>query len=125
MKETVFQEIFEKISEMISDDWKKLVVCISYTEGSCSINYYTDNGNGIYVDCFSQKNTEKAHLIRLFMDINRILEPERSVLDDKNRWSVMTMAIDSDGNMEAEFDYTNISGRTIEYEEEWKRRYLK
>ena len=63
-------------------------------------------------------------LFRSFIDIGKILAPERRALDDKNKWSVMTMVIDSDGNMEAEFDYTDISGSIIEYEREWKNKYL-
>lgn len=36
----------------------------------------------------------------------------------------MTMIVDSQGRMKTEFDYEDISGRTIEYVREWEKRYL-
>ena len=124
MNNTVFQDIFDRILEVLPDGWRRLVVYIDYMGESSGINFYTNNGDGKYIDCFSQKGISREQLINLFIDIGKILAPERRALDDKNKWSVMTMVIDSDGNMEAEFDYTDISGSIIEYEREWKNKYL-
>jgi hypothetical protein len=59
------------------------------------------------------------------MDINKVLSAERKTLDDKNKWTVMTMIVDADGNMKTEFDYTDISENAIAYERNWKEKYIK
>lgn len=34
------------------------------------------------------------------------------------------MIVDENGNMQTEFDYTDISENAIAYEHEWKKKYL-
>jgi len=58
------------------------------------------------------------------MDIDKILAEERMSLDEKNRWTVFTMQVDSDGNMRTEFDYIDHTEDMVSYEREWKERYL-
>ena len=58
------------------------------------------------------------------MNIDKIVSPQRKDLDEKNRWTVMTMIVDSEGNMKSEFDYTDISEIAIQYEREWEKKYL-
>lgn len=79
----------------------------------------------MYTDCFSQKEISKAQIIKLFMDVDKILASERKTLDDKSRWSVMTMIVEADGNMRTDFEYSDISENVISYEQSWKDKYLK
>lgn len=37
----------------------------------------------------------------------------------------MTMIVTSDGNLKVEFDYTDISENSIEYEQKWKKKYIR
>lgn len=124
MSEKVFQEIFDKLQEVIPADWKRIVFYAGYTSGSYSMKFYIDCGDGIYVDCFSQKDINRAKLIKLFMDIDKILVPIRNSLSDDSKWSVFTMLVDEKGNMKTEFDYTDISENLIAYEQEWKKKYI-
>ena len=59
------------------------------------------------------------------MNIDKVVGPERKKLDEKNKWSVLTMSVTNDGNMKTEFDYTDISENAIAYEQKWKEKYIK
>ena len=124
MNEKVFQEVWDKIQDYLPADWQRMVFFAGYTEDSYSMKFYSKPDNGSYIDCFRLPGAVKAKLIKLFMDVNKILAEERKKLDDKNKWTVFTMMVDSDGNMKADFDYSDHSEDMISYEREWKKKYL-
>jgi hypothetical protein len=125
MNNDFFQNIFDILQPALPNDWKKMVLFVGYTSGSYTMKYYTQNDKGVYTDCFSQKRINKAQLIKLFMSIDKIVSPERKKLDEKNRWSVLTMTVANDGTMKTEFDYSDISENAIAYEQSWKAKYIK
>lgn len=125
MNNAIFQKIFDMLQPVLPKEWKKLVLYVGYTAGSYTMKYYTSDTNGVYTDCFRQKNINKAQLINLFMHIDKVVESERKKLDDKNKWSVMTMIVDIDGSMKSEFEYEDISENAIAYEQSWKEKYIK
>lgn len=124
MNNKIFQNVFDKIQPLLPEDWNKVILFVGYTEGSYSMKYYTYNSQGKYLDCFSQEGASKAKLIQVFMEINEILSRSRKELDEKNRWSVMTMIVNADGSMKTEFDYDNLSEDFIAYEQKWKDMYI-
>lgn len=125
MNEKLFQNIFDKIQEGLPSEWKRIAFYAGYTGGSYSMKYYVDNGKDGYIDCFSLDNIKKAQIIKLFMSIDKIISPERKKLNEKDRWTVLSMIVNSDGKMKTEFDYTDISENAISYEQEWKAKNLK
>lgn len=125
MNNEIFQMVFDMLQPVLPEGWKKMVLYAGYTEGSYSMKFYTSDKKGVYTDCFSQKNINKGQLIRLFMEMDKLLASERNSLEDKDRWSVMTMIVEAGGNMKTEFEYTDISGNAIAYEENWKEKYIK
>ena len=125
MHNEIFQKVFDMVKPFLINEWKKMVLYVGYTTGSYSMKFYTLDTNGKYTDCFNQDGANKAKLIQLFMNINKVLEPERKTLADKDLWSVMTMIVTSDGNLKVEFDYTDISENSIEYEQKWKKKYIR
>lgn len=124
MDNIFFQKIFNEIEPVLPNGWKKLILYVGYALGRYSIKYYTANADGKYVDCFKQ-DVSKSQLIKIFMNINKLVEPMRETADSNERWNVMTMIVTSDGQMRSEFDYTDISENMISYEQEWKNKYLK
>ena len=46
----------------------------------------------------------------------------RKALSEKDRWTIFTMTVNEDGNMQAEFDYGDHSEDLISYEREWKKK---
>ena len=125
MNNEIFQKVFDLIQPYLPEGWEKLILYVAYTTGSYSMKFYTADYDGIYTDCFCQKNVNRAQLIKLFMEIDKILTMKRNSLDEKNKWSVMTMTVHSSGKIKAEFDYTDISKKAIEYEQNWREKYLK
>ena len=89
------------------------------------MKFYTSDKKGIFTDCFGQKGANKAQLIKTFMSIDKALSAVRKELADKDRWTVMTMIVGSDGKMKTEFDYADISENAIAYEQAWKEKYVK
>lgn len=124
MNNEIFQKVFDLIQPHLPEEWEKMVLYVGYTEGSYSMKFYTCDANGTYTDCFSQKGANKVKLVQLFMSIDKVLAPERKALEDKNKWSVMTMIVDSEGAMKSEFDYADIRENTIAYERSWKEKYI-
>lgn len=124
MNDKIFQEVFNLLEVFLPQDWKKTVLFAGYTEGSYSIKYYCWTENGTFMDCFNLGGVSRSDLIKLFVDIDKILSKERALLDGKNRWSVLTMIVNNDGTMKAEFNYDDHSEDMIAYEKEWKKKYL-
>ena len=124
MNETLFQSIFDQLQEGLPEVWKKIVFYASYTEDSYGMKYYVDLGDGQYTDCFSIGNITDIQLMRLFMAIDKFITPVRIGLEKREKWNVMTMIVDSDGNFKTEFDYSDRNEDFILYEKEWKERYL-
>lgn len=125
MNNEIFQNIFDILQPAFPNKWKKMVLFVGYTAGSYTMKYYTADDKGEYTDCFSQKGVNKAQLIKLFMNIDKVVAPERKKLDDKNKWTVLTMSVTNDGSMKTEFDYADISENAIAYEQKWKEKYIK
>ncbi len=125
MDNEIFQKIFDMLQPVLPTGWKRMILYAGYTVGSYSMKFYTSNQGGEYTDCFSQPGTSRAELIALFMRIDKILAQERKVLDAKNKWSVMTMIVESDGNIKVEFEYADISENALAYEKQWKETYIK
>ena len=124
MDNSIFQSVFDKIQDYLPSGWNKMILYIAYNEGSYSMKYYTCGPDGIYVDCYSDDTASKAQLIRLFMSIDKILSKERKSLEDDKKWTVMTMVVDSEGKMTTDFDYSDISENSIEYERNWRKKYI-
>lgn len=123
MNNEMFQNIFDILQDGLPEQWNKVVFFVGYTEGSYTMKYYIKGLDNQYKDCFSLDKPGKAGLIKLFMQIDKVISKERNATED-NKWTVMTMIVDSAGAMKTEFDYENITENAIEYEREWKKTYL-
>lgn len=124
MNNSVYQEIFDVLQSVLPSNWNKVLLFIGYTDGSYTMKYFVQDICGDYIDCFKQDGISRIQLIKLFMHIDEIIAPQRNAMDKNSRWTVMTMKVDAEGNMNAEFDYTDISDNTIQYEMEWESKYL-
>ncbi len=125
MNDKIFQEVFDIIYPVLPAYWKKMVLYVAYTDGSYSMKFYTMDEKNIYTDCFKQKNADRMQLIRIFTNIDKVLSVGRKQLENANKWTVMTMIVDNNGDMKTEFDYTDINENAILYEQEWKEKYIK
>ena len=124
MNEKIFQEVYDIVDEVIPVGWQKRVFYAGYTQGSYSMKYFIDLGNDEYIDCFSLQNVTSSQLLKLFMKIDKVLSKERDRLIGENKWNVLTLIVDSNGEFKAEFDYSDISKEFVSYEERWQKKYL-
>ena len=124
MNDNIYQDIFNILQDVISEDWKKLIFFAEYEEGSFSINYYITNNNKDYTDCYNLINVSESKLDQSFLDVDKILSPARKELDKNHLWTVMTMIVDDEGNMKVDFEYEDVSENFFSYIEEWEKRYL-
>lgn len=123
MDKKVFQELFDKILPYLPEKWKALTFFAGYTEGSYSMNFYVRNSEDEYCDCFQLSTITRACIVKLFADINKVLVKERENMEKRDKWTILTMMVDSDGNMKTEFDYRNHAEDMIRCENEWKKKF--
>ncbi len=125
MNNIFFQKVFDELRTILPDKWEKMVYYVFYAEGSFSMKYYIDCGDGKFIDCFSQRDIDRKNILKVFMDLDKIISAERNKLDDKDKWYVFTMDVDSSGKMKSDFGYTDVSENITAFEKEWKNKYLK
>ncbi len=125
MHDKIFQDIFDRIQDYLPRDWKRVIYFVGYTEGSYSMKFYSQNGEGEYLDCFHMQGATKGQLVKLFMDIDKILSKERIELSDEHKWSSLTMVVEENGTMKTEFDYEDLTNDMISYEKRWREKYLR
>lgn len=123
MNDINFQDIFDKLQEVLPPSWDEVVFYASYTSGSYSMKYYIKNGAET-IDCFNQPSANKMQLLKIFMAIDKELTRVRKSLAPTQLWSVMTMIVDGNGNMKTHFDYVDISKNIVEYTRDWEQKYL-
>ncbi|MBQ8693517.1 MAG: DUF600 family protein [Synergistaceae bacterium] len=125
MNSRVFQEIYDVLAVLLPEHWKKVIFRAAYTTGSYSIKYYVEIEDGTFVDCFSLPGISRSQLIEAFISINKIISADRKELSEKDKWSVLTMIINTDGTFKTEFEYTDITENAVSYLEALEEKYLK
>jgi len=123
MKESLYQDIFDKMQCALPNNWKKVILYVAYMEGSYSMKYYVQGENREYQDCFSLGTLPKVKIVRLFMELDKMISPVRKNLAKNDKWSCMTMIVDASGKFRTKFDYEEIED-PIEYEQKWKKKIL-
>lgn len=123
MKATVFQSIFDKLQDYLPQQWDQIIYYALYMADSYSMKFYIRRGDEI-TDCFHLPGISRVRLAKTFMAMDKDITAARKELAQKDLWSVMTMVVDSQGNMKTDFDYTDISESSIEYVRQWEKKYL-
>ena len=119
----IYQKIYEDLAVFLPDSWEKLVVYLEYGEAVYTFSFYV-KVDGKFIKCYDLPDLDEEQLFRAYREIDLLVEPERNALP-RERWTVMTMLVDSDGKMHTDFDYSDLSNGTYEYRKAWKQRYLK
>ena len=124
MKDIPYQSIFNTLQEVQPDDWHKVVFYAQYGENSYSMKYFVDSVDGVYTECFKLKGISKKDIIKAFAVIDSQIMPVRKELSKKDKWYVMTLIIDDEGNFKADYEYEDISEGSIGYYQRWKEKYI-
>ena len=123
----MLQGIASILEETLPEDWSKVVFYAEYAEGAFSIEYYVaGSGKDDFVKCFDQKGVSRASLMKIFMAINKFIEPERAALKPEKRWGSMTLILHSNGKFKVDYDYSDMTEnayrKVTEDELEYERR---
>ncbi|MDK8299463.1 MAG: DUF600 family protein [Actinomycetaceae bacterium UMB1218B] len=121
----MLQGIVSILEETLPEDWNKVVFYGEYAEGAFSIEYYVaDSEKGDFVKCFDQKGVSRASLVKNFMAINKLIEPERAALKPEKRWGSMTLVLYSNGKFKVDYDYSDATENAYARKKAWKKKYL-
>lgn len=125
MKDISYQKIFNTLQDILPDDWQKVIFYAEYAESSYSMKYFVTTDQDSNIDCFKLKVISKRDIIKAFATIDSYITPVRKELNQKDKWNVMTLIVDDRGNFKADYEYEDISEKSIEYFQKWKEQYLK
>lgn len=118
----MLQGIASILEETLPEDWSKVVFYAEYAEGAFSIEYYVaGSGKDDFVKCFDQKGVSRASLMKIFMAINKFIEPERAALKPEKRWGSMTLILHSNGKFKVDYDYSDMTENAYARKKAWKR----
>ena len=123
MEGQVIQQVFDLINDFLPAGWKKMAFYAGYTSCSYEMKFFVDKGKG-YVDCFKIYDIDGFEIFDLFENIDNVLTQQRKKLKKKDKWTVFTMLVDSNGKFNVYFDYQDISEISIEYFMQWQKKYL-
>lgn len=124
MNGNIYQKIYDLLSSVLPNKWDKLVFYIEYVDNSYQMKFFTKTGRNKYLDCFQTvKDTKKLMLV--FNSIHQAVYPERNKLSKKEKWTVLTYILTSDGDFNTYFDYSDHHNNMIGWETDWMKSYLK
>ena len=122
IKEIIYQEIYDELSKYLTSEWEKLIVYLEYGNASYSFSFYVKTKEQ-YLKCYDIPDVSEEALYTSFKKIDKLLSKERDK-EKGNLWSNMTMIVTANGDMHADFDYTDLSEVAYQYKKTWKDKYL-
>lgn len=118
----VYQKIYEELAVFLPDSWEKLVLYMEYGEESYSFSFYVKVDDK-FIKCYDLPDLNEEQLYKAYREIDCLVEPERNALQGE-KWTVMTIVVDAEGNMHSDYDYADLSDGSYEYRKLWRRKYL-
>ena len=123
IKDVVYQEILDELSTFLAEGWESLVVYLEYGDSSYTFEFYV-KVNGKYIKCYDLPDVSDDALAESFSNIDEIISSERD-RDIDPLWTNMTMVVSDSGDMQTDFDYTDLTQGAYQYMLDWKKKYLK
>lgn len=122
--ENIIQETVDFILPLLPKKWEKFIFYAEYCMNSYSMKFFVNTKRKQYLDCYHLPNVNHEKIDFIFPKIHSVLNPIWNKLSGKNKWTVMTISVDHDGNCTVEYDYSDHSKSLIGWEEDWKKKYL-
>ena len=115
------QGIFPIIAHRLPKKWQKMVFRASYGEDSYSMEYYVQQSNGAFVQCFEMDGVQEDDLLADFVSMDEVIVNHRNTLEAKDLWTRMILVVDADGAFKVDYDYEQAE----ETDNAWESKYLK
>ena len=93
------------------------------SKDSCEFFFHVKIGVK-YINCFDLEKSygiSRKELREKFKELHVLLSPDQK---EKN-WYVLTFILNSDGKFSVEYEYTDYSENSLDYQRIWKEKYLK
>lgn len=123
MIDVSYEKLYRAIYPTLPADWQRVVIRAAFGDGNSSIKYYVQQHDGEYCDCF-ELVTDQAAVLEIIANLHFSIAATRNSLAEKNRWSAITVSIESDGSFHSDFDYNEKDWTAVETVNEWERKYL-
>ena len=112
LQQKMYQDVFDVLQSYLPEGWKKVAVYDLEIENMSEVKFYVDSGKG-YIDCFDLYDSQK--ISKFIEEVSSITKPVKNALPKKHKWYVFKMFVTSEGDMNVEYEYKNILGKTIDY----------
>ena len=121
--ERIYQKIYDQIKGFLPANWTRVIVYLEYGIDSYSVSFYVRIGDR-FIKCYDLPGIDEEELINAFRQIDKTVLGEREKTNG-DPWSNMTMIIEKDGRMHADYDYTDLQSDAYNYSKAWKLKYIK
>lgn len=122
---TMLPEIVSVLERTLPADWDTVVFYAEYSDDAFSIEYFVKTPQQAdFVKCFSIPGVERTALLNDFIEIDKVISPEREALDPSKRWSTMTLVLHADGKFRVDYGYDDSDESPYLKKQAWKKKYL-
>ena len=120
MRESIYSDILDVISEIVPMTWNRLVFRAEDSDTMWSYVFYIRR-NASYVQCYEVPELKEDDLDEAFERIRELITDAREAQDS---WNVMTICVTPNGDPAVTFDCLDENVDRYEYTNEWKRIFL-
>lgn len=123
MENNVYTELGKNIIAVLPKNWERVCLYAQISKDSCELFFHVKIGDK-YIYCFDLEKSygiSRKELREKFKELQGLLSPDQK---EKN-WYVLTFILNSDGKFSVEYEYTDYSENSLDYQRIWKEKYLK
>lgn len=122
---TMLPEIVSILERTLPDSWDTVVFFAEYSEDAFSIEYFVKTQQQTdFVKCFSIPGIKRSALLDDFIEIDKVISPERESLDPSKRWNTMTLVLQANGKFRVDYGFDDSGESPYLKKREWKKKYL-
>ncbi len=118
-----YQNIFDIVRPSLPENWTRIVFFFAFMPDTCEIMYFVQLNSMEYVDCF-HLDQDREELVSKLSRLYKEVQYGMKEITAEKIYSVITVVIDADGNMHADFDYTDITENFDSYYKSWMNQYI-
>jgi len=122
MEKDIFKEIAENLVTVLPENWEKVCLYCHMAKGLYDFFFHVKI-EGKYIQCFNLEETygiTEDEVTECFDKLNTLLKPDY----EEKKFMVMTYILESSGKFVTEYDYNDCTEDSIEYKQNWKKKYL-